>query len=93
MAFFSRDRGKEVPKRVPPDKSADTWPSVQENTTGTGNVGKSPGGGTNGENQSIKGQGNLREHPVANQEDIPTGELSGLYASKRTHFQGLVLFR
>ena len=66
-----------VPKGVPPDKSVGAWPSVQEKTTGIGNVGKSPGGGTNAENQSVKGQGNLREHPVANQEDIPTGELSG----------------
>ena len=65
MAFFSRDRGKEVPKRVPPDKSAGAWPSVQENTTGKGNVGKSPCGGTNAENQSLQAQENPREHSVA----------------------------
>ena len=72
-----------VPKGDPPDKSVGAWPSVQEKTTGIGNVGKSPGGGTNAENQSIKGQGNLREHPVANQEDISTGELSGIYPLPR----------
>ena len=77
MAFLSGDRRKEVPKGVPPDKSVGAWPSVQEKTTGIGNVGKSPCGGTNAENQSLKVQGNLREHSVvANQEDIPTGERS-----------------
>ena len=81
MAFFSRDRGKEVPKRVPPDKSAGAWPSVQENTTGTGNFGKSSCGGTNAENQSLQAQENPREHSVvANQEDIPTGERSPIDA-------------
>ena len=80
MAFFSRDRGKEVPKRVPPDKSAGAWPSVQENTTGTGNFGKSSCGGTNAENQSLKVQENPREHSVVdNQEDIPTGDLAGIH--------------
>ena len=80
MAFFSRDRGKEVPKRVPPDKSAGAWPSVQENTTGTGNFGKSSCGGTNAENQSLKVQENPREHSVVdNQEDIPTGDRAGIH--------------
>ena len=68
-----------VPKDVPPDKSVGARPSVQEKTTGIGNVGKSPCGGTNDEHQSLKEQGNLREHSgVANQEDTPTGERSGI---------------
>ena len=71
-----------VPKGVPPDKSIGAWPSVQEKTAGIENVGKSPCGGTNDEHQSLKVQGNLREHSVvANQEDIPTGERAG---QKRT---------
>ena len=43
-----------VPKDVPPDKSVGARPSVQEKTTGIGNVGKSPCGGTNAESQSIR---------------------------------------
>ena len=38
---------------------------MQENTTGKGNVGKSPCGGTNAENQSLQAQENPREHSVA----------------------------
>ena len=53
-----------VPKGVPPDKSVDAWPSVQEKTTGTGNFGMSPRGGTNVDDQSLKVQVNLREPPV-----------------------------
>ena len=53
---------------------------MQEKTTGIGNVGKSPCGGTNDEHQSLKVQENLREHSVvANQEDIPTGDCAGIY--------------
>ena len=41
---------------------------------------KSPCGGTNAENQSRKVQENPREHSVvANHEDIPTGDRSGIY--------------
>jgi hypothetical protein len=47
MAFFSWDPGKKVLEGVPPDKSVGAWPSVQEKTTDTGNVGMSPRGGTN----------------------------------------------
>ena len=49
-----------VLKRAPPDKSEGAWPSVQEKTTGIGNVGKSPCGGTNDEHQSLKVQGSPR---------------------------------
>ena len=59
---------------------------MQENTIGTGNVGKSPCGGTNADNQSMKGQalGNLRKHSVVvNQEAIPTGERPGIYSLPR----------
>ena len=51
-----RDPAGLVPKGVPPDKSVGAWPSVQEKTTGIGNVGKSPYGGTNDEHQSLKVQ-------------------------------------
>ena len=52
---------------------------MQEKITGIGNVGKSPCGGTNDEHQSLKEQGNLRKHSaVANQEDTPTEEGSGI---------------
>ena len=54
MEFFLRDPAGLVPKDVPPDKSVGTRPSVQEKTTGIGNVGKSPCGGTNDELQSLK---------------------------------------
>jgi hypothetical protein len=82
MEIFLRDPVGWVPKGVPPDKSIGAWLSVQEKTTGIENVGKSPCGGTNDEHQSLKVQGNLREHSVvANQEDIPTGERAG---QKRT---------
>ena len=60
-----RDPAGVVPKGVPPDKSAGACPSVQENTTGKGNVGKSPCGGTNAENQSLQAQENPREYSVA----------------------------
>ena len=65
--------------------------TVQEfKTTGIGNIGKSPCGGTNDEHQSLKEQESRCEHSeVANQEDTPTGERSGKY----THFQGPVLSR
>jgi len=73
MEIFLRDPAGVVPKGVPPDKSVGACPSVQEKTTGIGNVGKSPCGGTNDEHQSLKVQENLRElSVVANQEDIPT---------------------
>ena len=79
MEIFLRDPVELVPKDVPPDKSVGARPSVQEKTTGIGNVGKSPCGGANDEHQSLKEQGNLRKHPVvANQEDTPTGERSGI---------------
>ena len=53
---------------------------MQEKTTGIGNVGKSPCEGTYAENQSLKVQGNLREHSVvAHQEDIPTGDCAGIH--------------
>ena len=54
---------------------------MQEKTTGIGNVGKSPCGGTNDdEHQSLKVQENPRENPVvANQEDIPTGDRAGIW--------------
>ena len=48
------DTGGCVLKGVPPDKSVGTWPSVQEKTTGTGNVGKSPRGGTNDDAMIIR---------------------------------------
>ena len=80
MEFFLRDPAELVPKGVPPDTSVGAWPSVQEKTTGIGNVGKSPCEGTNAENQSLKVQENPREHPVvANQEDIPTGDRAGIW--------------
>ena len=47
MEIFLRDPAGVVPKGVPPDKRVGAWPSVQEKTTGIGNVGKSPCGGTN----------------------------------------------
>ena len=80
MEIFLRDPAGVVPKGVPPDKRVGACPSVQEKTTGIGNVGKSPCEGTYAENQSLKVQENLREHSVvANQEDIPTGERGGIY--------------
>ena len=42
MEIFLRDPAGVVPKGVPPDKSVGACPSVQEKTTGIGNVGKSP---------------------------------------------------
>ena len=79
MEIFLRDPAGVVPKGVPPDKRVGAWPSVQEKTTGIGNVGKSPCGGTNDENQSLKVQENPREHSVvANQEVIP------IYSDRRT---------
>ena len=84
MEFFLRDPAGVVPKGVPPDKSVGAWPSVQEKTTGVGNVGKSPCEGTNAENQSLNVQENPREHSVvANQEDIPTGERAGIHLLPR----------
>ena len=56
MEFFLRDPGRLVPKCFPPDKRVGACPSVQEKTAGTENFGKSPCGGTNAENQSMKGQ-------------------------------------
>ena len=51
-----------------------------EKITGTGNVGMSPRGGTNVDDQSLKVQENLREHSlVDNQEDIPTGNCAGIH--------------
>ena len=76
-----------VPKGVPPDKSVGAWPSVQEKTTGIGNVANSPCGGTNDEHQSLKEQESRCEHSeVANQEDTPTGERSGIYPLPRIFF-------
>ena len=49
MEIFLRDSVELVPKDVPPDKSVGARSSVQEKTTGIGNVGKSPCGGTNAE--------------------------------------------
>ena len=79
MAFFSRDRGKEVPKGVPPDKSAGAWPSEQENITGSGNVGKSPWEEyvrrVNDAKSRLKVQDKRRKHHAVNhQEDTPHGE-------------------
>ena len=72
MAFFSRDRGKEVPKAVPPDKSVGAWPSVQEKTTGEENVRKSLCGGTTDDHQGVNEQENCRKHhDTLQQEDIP----------------------
>ena len=80
MENFLRDPVGVVPKGVPPDKRVGAWPLVQEKTTGIGNVGKSPCEGTDAENQSLKVQGNLREHSVvAHQEDIPTGDCAGIH--------------
>ena len=79
MAFFSRDRGKEVPKGVPPDKSAGAWPSEQGNITCTGNVGKSPWEEyvrrVNDAKSRLKVQDKRRKHHAVNhQEDTPHGE-------------------
>jgi len=72
MAFFSRDRGREVPKAVPPDKSVGAWPSVQEKTTGEKNVGKSLRGGTNDDHQGVNEQEKCcNHHDTSQQEDIP----------------------
>ena len=80
MEIFLRDPAGVVPKGVPPDKRVGACPSVQEKTTGIGNVGKSPCEGTYAENQSLKVQENPRENPVvANQEDIPTGDRKGIW--------------
>ena len=72
MACFSRDLGKEVPKAVPPDKSVGAWLSVQEKTTGEGNVRKSLCGGTTDDHQGVNEQENCRKHhDTLQQEDIP----------------------
>jgi hypothetical protein len=72
MAFFSRDRGKVVPKAVPPDKSVGAWPSVQEKTTGAENVGKFPRGRTNDDHPGVNEQENCeKHHDIPQQEDIP----------------------
>ena len=71
MAFFSGDPRKEVLKGVPPDKSVGAWPSVQEKTTGTGNVGKSPRGGTNVDDQSLK------VHVIPPMKPIPSFSFGG----------------
>ena len=84
MAFFSGDPGKEVLKGVPPDKSVGARPSVQEQTTGTGNVGMSPRSGTNEEHQSLNVQGNPHEHSdVLNQVVTPTEERPGTFLLPR----------
>ena len=84
MEINLRDPARLVPQGVPPDKSVGAWPSVQEKTTGTGNVGKPPRSGTNDDHQSLNVQGNLREHSVvANQEVVPTEERSGIYPLPR----------
>ena len=84
MEIFLRDPAGVVPKGVPPDKRVGACPSVQEKTTGIGNVGKSPCERTNAENQSLKVQENPREHSVvANQEDIPTEDRAGIYPFPR----------
>ncbi len=54
MDFITEDTRRCVLKGVPPDKSVGAWPSVQEKITGTGNVGKSPGGGTNDNHSGLK---------------------------------------
>ena len=78
MAFFSEGSGKRVLKGVPPDQSVGAWPSVQKKQTGTVNVGTTLRDGKNDDHQSLKGQENLREYSVANQEAIPSGKRPGI---------------
>ena len=72
MEYFSEGSEKGVLKAVPPDKSVGAVPSVQEKTTGTGNVGKSPRGGTNDDHQGANEQENCEKHQdIPQQENIP----------------------
>ena len=76
MAFFSRDRGKEVPKAVPPDKSVGAWSSVQEKTTGEENVRKSLCGGTTDDHQGVNEQEKCRNHHDTPQQEDTPGKVS-----------------
>ena len=51
MEFFSREGVGTPAKAIPPDKKAGPWLPRKNKPTRRGNVGKSPCGGTNDDNQ------------------------------------------